>query len=76
MTPERFSEVMDTINWTLQQLSAVADRDYRLVRGWMSGRTAIPQDIAVWLEKLAAAHEANPPPAKPPVRVYPEAADR
>ncbi|WP_171070459.1 hypothetical protein [Methylobacterium terricola] len=38
------------------------DCDERIVRRWAAGDGAIPAELAAWLEKLAAVHEAAPPP--------------
>lgn len=72
MTPARFRHCLDLLWLSSQKLAAILGEDERLVRRWKSGAAEIPPDIASWLERLAAAHEANPVPG---ARVALRAAD-
>ncbi len=63
MSPDRFRDVLRLLNWSGRGLASVLECDERLIRRWMAGAAAIPAGIAAWLEALAIAHEANPPPA-------------
>jgi len=63
MTPDRFDECLTVIGWSLR---GVADRlgvHETRPRRWSAGRYPVPADVAKWLERLAAAHEKNPPPS-------------
>jgi DNA-binding transcriptional regulator YiaG len=64
VTPDRFRECLDALNWTQPQLAAVLDMGDRQVRRWAAG-DPMPEHIAAWLEKLAQFAEANPPPPRP-----------
>jgi hypothetical protein len=63
MTPDRFRECLDLLNWSGRSLAALLQVDERQVRRWASGDYAIPQQIADWLDRMGRLHEANPPPA-------------
>jgi hypothetical protein len=76
MTTERFNEIVfDILCQSTGGFAAFGDFDSRTVERWSNGRMQVPDRVGEWLEKLAALVEANPPPAKPPVRVYTEARD-
>lgn len=62
MTPTHLRHCIDTIGWSQRQLARVLDRHEGTVRQWARGSVQIPGEVAAWLEALAAAHEANPPP--------------
>jgi len=62
MTPERFAETLASLRWTQRGLATVLDCDDRLVRRWAAGGAEIPASVAAWLETLAQAHDAIPPP--------------
>lgn len=64
MTPERFRECLDAIGWTGRELARRLEVDERQVRRWSSG-SEMPQRVADWIEALAEAHQANPPPGRP-----------
>lgn len=63
MTPERFRECLDALDWTQRGLAALLGVDERQVRRWAGG-SRIPEPIAAWLETLAQFHEEHPPPQK------------
>jgi hypothetical protein len=68
MTPERFNECLETIDWSIRGFADHIDVSDRQVRRWAHGVYPIPESIAGWLEKLAQFHAKNPPPP-PPERV-------
>lgn len=72
MTPERFRACLTALAWSQRGLSSVLNCDDRRVRRWASGEEPIPSKIAAWLETLAQAHEALPPPRVWPARHGPE----
>lgn len=63
MTPDRFREVLALLHWSQRGLADILHRDERQVRRWASGQYPIPDPVADWLQRLARAHERNPPPA-------------
>ncbi len=62
MTPTRFRECLALLRWTQRGLADALDCDDRLVRRWASGAGSVPPEVAAWLERLTAAHEAEPMP--------------
>ncbi len=62
MTPKRFTQCLASLRWTQRGLAAILECDDRLVRRWASGEADIPASVAAWLETLAQAHDAIPPP--------------
>jgi hypothetical protein len=73
MTTERFNEIVfDVLCQNIQSFSRFADRGDRTVHRWSTGAMIVPDSFGEWMEKMAALVQANPPPAKPPIRVYDE----
>lgn len=62
MTPARFNECLASLRWTQRGLAAILECDDRLIRRWAGGQADIPASVAAWLETLAQAHDAIPPP--------------
>ena len=62
MTPDRFRECLAALHWSQRGLAEILYCDDRLVRRWAQGTEPIPQSIARWIEELAGAHDAFPPP--------------
>lgn len=62
MTPERFSECLDHIGWSMRGVAYMLDLHETRLRRWASGRYPVPEEIGSWLEKLAQAHERHPMP--------------
>ncbi|MGN6284514.1 MAG: hypothetical protein ACTHM2_05120 [Afipia sp.] len=62
MNSERFVECLALLHWSQRGLATVLECDDRLVRRWASGDAEIPIPVAAWLETLAEAHNALPPP--------------
>jgi hypothetical protein len=63
MTPDRFRECLALLHWSQRGLAETLYCDDRLVRRWAQGSEPVPETIAGWIENLARAHEASPPPA-------------
>jgi len=62
MTPDQFRACLDSLRWTQRGLASALLCDERMVRRWGTGAMNIPAPIAVWLTRLANAHDANPVP--------------
>ena len=62
MTPDRLRECVDTIGWSLRGLAEMLEMGFSTVQRWSTGRKEIPENVAAWLEILAAAHQRNPLP--------------
>lgn len=66
MTHSRLTKIMDTLGWDDIALAMVLRlKSETQVRHWRTGRRAIPPAITEWLERVAAWHTVNPPPAAP-----------
>lgn len=63
MTPTRFRECLRSIRWTSVDIVNALQCDLAWIESLESGEIAIPEDVAVWLEKIACFHIENPPPA-------------
>jgi len=57
-------ECLETIGWTRRGVAARVGLSNTSCRRYEIGTAKVPDDIAAWLEKLAAAHERNPPPTR------------
>lgn len=66
MTPDRLRECMAALHWGRQALAEAASVHRNTVGGWLSGRMAVPERVAAWLEQLVAYHKRHPAP--PPER--------
>ena len=64
MTPARLREVLALLRWSRRGLGATLNRAASTIDQWSDGRARIPDDVAAWLERLAKAHEKNPPPVR------------
>lgn len=64
MTPTRLTECLDALNWSNLRLAKRTGWSEGAVRQWEAGKVRIPQDVAVWLERVAQFHERNPPPVR------------
>jgi hypothetical protein len=62
MTPTRFRECLDAIDWSQRGIARHLDRQEGTVRQWARGSVRIPEDVADWLETLTTFHEAHPAP--------------
>ena len=59
---DRLRAALDAICWSQRGLADLIGRDSRQVRRWASGQYEPPADLLAWLERVAAFHQANPPP--------------
>jgi plasmid maintenance system antidote protein VapI len=64
MSPTRFRECLDSLEWSQRGVARVLDRHEGTVRQWARGAVQIPADVAAWLETLAQHHERHPPPER------------
>ena len=62
MTPDRFSECLTSIGWSQRGLADLLRVPETRPRRWAQGRYPVPEEVSKWLERLASAHERNPPP--------------
>ena len=62
MSPSELREALDAVRWSQRSLASALECDDRLVRRWAAGGAAVPQNVAVWLRRLAAVHRVSPPP--------------
>lgn len=62
MTPARFTECLLHIRWTPINLASALQCQLSWVEALEAGNEEIPAGLASWLETLAQAHEALPPP--------------
>lgn len=62
MTPARFTECLLLIRWTPINLASALQCQLSWVEALEAGNEEIPAGLAAWLETLAQAHEASPPP--------------
>ena len=62
MTPDRLRTCLDLIGWSQRQLAGILAIQFSSVQRWANGQTAIPPQVAEWLERVAATHEQNPLP--------------
>jgi len=63
MTPDRLRECLALLRWSQRGLADALGADERQVRRWSAGSYAIPEAVAVWLDRLATFHAKHPPPA-------------
>lgn len=65
MTPAtRLRSALASLRWTQRGLAAILRHDERRVRRWLAGETEPPTEVLEWLERLAAFHDADPPPGR------------
>jgi ribosome-binding protein aMBF1 (putative translation factor) len=62
MAADRLRDCLSTLMWSKRGLAKILNRYKRQVRHWASGDYSVPDDVADRLERLAAVHDANPPP--------------
>jgi hypothetical protein len=63
MTPDRFRYCLQALRWRPYVLAEALSCDERMIRNWSSGRMAIPERVAEWLEVLAIHAEQHAAPA-------------
>jgi DNA-binding transcriptional regulator YiaG len=62
MTPERFRQSLELLEFSPRDFAAWVNANDRMVRRWASGAATIPDDMSQWLEGLARYLEVNPRP--------------
>lgn len=62
MTPARFSECLLHIRWTPINIASARQCELSWIEAMEAGNEEVPAGLAAWLETLAQAHEALPPP--------------
>ena len=62
-TGERLTTALASLRWSQGLLATTLRLSPSTVRHWVAGRAPPPPDLLLWLERLAAHHEADPPPA-------------
>ncbi len=64
MNPDLLRECLALLRWSQRGLAAALAVDERQVRRWATGEALIPEQVAAWLERRAAAMAADPPPIR------------
>lgn len=64
MNPDRLRECLALLRWSQRGLAVALTMDERQVRRWATGVAVIPEQVAAWLERRAAAMAADPPPVR------------
>ncbi|CDZ29746.1 hypothetical protein [Neorhizobium galegae] len=62
MSPDRFNQCLRHIRWTPINLASALQCDLSWIEALETGNEEVPAGLAAWLETLAQAHEALPPP--------------
>lgn len=62
MTPDRFRECLAALQWSQRGFADYLGLHYTTVQRMAAGRQVIPDNVADWLDALAAAHQARPFP--------------
>lgn len=62
MSADELRDCIATLGWTLRGLGIQLGVGESRMRRWASGLYPVPPELAEWLERLAAAHKALPPP--------------
>ena len=64
MNPDRLRECLALLRWSQRGFADALVMDERQVRRWATGAAVIPDQVAAWLERRAAAMAADPPPVR------------
>lgn len=62
MDTAQLKQSLMKLYWSTVTLADVLRCPIEVVMGWYYGNAPIPQAVGEWLERLAAAHDGNPPP--------------
>ena len=62
MIAGRLRECLRTLRWEAADLALELDCPGNDVARWVEGRAPVPLAVAAWIEALAKAHRAMPPP--------------
>lgn len=63
MSPERFNQCLRVIRWTPINIASALQCELSWIEALEAGNEEVPEGLATWLETLAQAHEALPPPS-------------
>ncbi|WP_092774069.1 hypothetical protein [Agrobacterium fabrum] len=63
MSPERFNECLRVIRWTPINIASALQCELSWIEALEAGNDTVTDGLATWLETLAQAHEALPPPS-------------
>lgn len=58
MTPDRYVECLEWLQWDTEVLAEVLGCDQSLTEAYSLGLAEVPIKLGAWLETLAQAHEA------------------
>jgi DNA-binding transcriptional regulator YiaG len=64
MTPPELRACLDATGLSARWLAAATGRSPNSGSNWERGRVAVPADVAEWLRRAVAWHEANRPPRR------------
>jgi hypothetical protein len=62
MTSNRFNECLRVIRWTPLNIASALQCELSWIEALEAGSEEVPAGLAAWLEVLAIAHGAAPPP--------------
>lgn len=62
MSGARLGRCLIVIGWAERELARRTGRHQTQIRRWLKGASPIPQDVAAWIEALAAFIAAHPGP--------------
>ena len=62
MTPDQLAHCLSAVGWNAPALARALGLEETTARRWLKGARPVPEAVAAWLEALAAAHRALPPP--------------
>ena len=71
MTAAELIAALDALGITARWLAVQCGRAAQTGERWRAGRTAVPEEVAIWLRAEMAHRAANPPPALDPYRPTP-----
>jgi len=64
MSPARLRELRTELRLSSYELAELTGYTRSAVQGWETGKSRVPAPVAAWLEALAAAWRAHPPPRR------------
>ena len=62
MTPATLKDTLLALGWSSRQLGAMLGLHPSTPGNWLLGRSAVPPDVAAWLERRAQSLRDDPPP--------------